>query len=251
MKLKLFYRAIFDYEAHPYNDLWSAVDESLRNYYPEETMGWSFGTKKVKRVDIFKRYQTNFGRVFTEKFSISISSDGCREFSDVIITMLEHNINFIDYLTRKLSNYAGHTYSVVTDYDFYSWQNAATPHRHLLEGKAHEHLPRMPGQVRAKEFKELINKKLDISRNPGREVFHMGYVKSIGGVMYVTEKLTSLSLGNLVELRDLPFLKIDDWGTCLRLELDPELLAHAENDPELCAHMDAVRAVLFPPKISQ
>jgi hypothetical protein len=106
----------------------------------------------------------------------------------------------------------------------------------------------MPGQVRGKEFKELINERLDISGNPGREVFHMGYVESIGGVMYVTDRLTSLTHGNLAELKHLPFLKIDEWGTCLRLELDSDLLAHAENNAELCSRMDAVRAVLFPPK---
>lgn len=243
--INLFYRAIFDYKAHPYDELWSAVDESLRNYYPEETKGWSFGTKKVKREDIYKRYQTSFGRAFTERFSISIGSDGSRDFSRVMITMHEHNINFIDDLTNKLSKYAGFIYSVVTDYDFHSWQNAKTPHRYLLEGKAHEHLPRMPGQVRAKE---LMNEKLDISGNPGREVFHMGYVESIGGVIYVTEKLTALTQGNLTELHHLPFLRIDDWGTCMRLELDAELLAHAENDAKLCSQMDAVRAILFPQK---
>lgn len=246
--INLFYRAIFNYKAHPYDELWSAVDESLRNYYPEETKGWSFGTKKVKREDICKRYQTTFGRAFTERFSISIGSDGSRDFSRVMITMHEHNINFIDDLTKKMAVYSGYIYSVVTDENFHNWQNASMLYPYLMQGKTHEHLPRVPGQKLGKHINDLMNEQLDISGNPGREVFHMGYVESIGGVIYVTEKLTALTQGNLTELHHLPFLKIDDWGTCMRLELDAELLAHAENDAKLCSQMDAVRAILFPQK---
>jgi hypothetical protein len=245
MSIKLFYRAIFECKSRPYDELWRAVDESLRDYYPEETKGWSFGTKKVKREDIYKRYQVSFGRAFTEKISISIGRDGSRDFKIVMITMHEHNIKFIDDVTRTLSNDTGYIYSVVTDYDFHSWQNAATPYSYIMANKPHEHIPRLPGQELGKD---LWNERLDLSSNPGRTVFHMGYVESIGGVMYVTDKLTALTQGNLTELHQLPFLKIDDWGTCLRLELDPELLAHAENDANLCSHMDAVRAILFPQK---
>jgi hypothetical protein len=242
---QLFFRALFDYKKRPYNEMWDAIDESLNIIYPEEIKGWSFGTKKVKRDDIYKKYQLNFGSAFSDKFRISIGSDGSRYFSDIIITMHEHNVEFIDSIMRKFCQWPEIIYGYATDLDFNTWQNAATPYSYIMANKPHEHIPRLRGQELGKD---IWNERLDLSSNPGRTVFHTGYVESIGGVMYVRDKLTTLTQGNLPELRDLPFLKIDDWGTCLRLELDPDLLAHAENDANLCSHMDVVRAILFPQK---
>lgn len=243
---QLFFRSLFDYETRPYDEIWHAVDVSLAVNYPQKNSGWSCGTRKIKRDLISKKLKENEGGiVYTDDFHITIGGDGSRKFDAIMMTMHEKNLEFIDIIMRSFCQWPEFIYGYVTDLDFNTWQNAATPYSYIMANKPHEHIPRLPGQELGKD---VWNERLDLSSNPGRTVFHMGYVESIGGVMYVTDKLTALTQGNLSELRHLPFLKIDDWGTCLRLELDSDLLAHAENDAELCSRMDAVRAVLFPPK---
>lgn len=244
---ELYFRAIFEYKKRPYDEIWNVIDEALREYYPQESKGWSFWTKKVKREAIAKMFENSFGTAHTPSFSISIGSDGSRNYSHIMLTMFEHNTRFTDFIVRKISEFPEFFFGCVTDQEFAVWQNSSTPHSYILANKPHEHLPRLPGQVLGKD---VINERLDLSANPGRRVFHMGYVEEIGGVMYVTEKLMELSGGDLDGLHALPFLNIDDWGSCFRLELDSALLANAEQDLELCSRMDSVRAVLFPPRKS-
>jgi hypothetical protein len=246
---QLFFRALFDYETKPYDEIWHAVDDSIAVHYPQKNSVWSCGTRNVKRDLIAKKLKENEGGiVLTDDFEITIVGDGSRIFDEILITMHEHNFDFIDTMIRKFCQWPEFIFSYATDWEFNNWQNAATPYSYIMANKPHEHIPRLAGQELGKD---LWNERLDLSNNPGRTVFHKGYVESIGGVMYVTKKLTDLTGGDLSKLRQLAFLEIDDWGDCLRIEMDANLFAAAENQPELCAKMDAVRAVLFPPKISQ
>jgi hypothetical protein len=246
---QLFFRALFDYETKPYDEIWHVIDESLAVHYPQKNSGWSCGTRKIKRDLIAKKLKENEGGiVFTDDFHITIGGDGSRKFDDIMMTMHENNLEFIDSIMRSFCQWPEFIYAYATDLGFNTWQNAATPYSYIMANKPHEHIPRLPGQELGKD---LWNERLDLSGNPGRTVFNMGYVESIGGVMYVTKKLTDLTGGDLSKLRQLAFLKIADLGDCLRIEIDANLFAEAENHPELCAKMDAVRDVLFPPKISQ
>ncbi len=241
---KLFSRFIFDYKKLSYDEIWGVVAVALRKYYPEDNNGWNFRTKRVKLDLVGKMFSQSFGEAHNQNFSISIASDGSRYFSDLMIIMCESNMDFIDHIARSLVQYPEFIFGYVADKEFIDWQNASTPYSYIMAKKPHEHLPRIAGQVLGKD---IFNERLDLSGNPGRTVFHMGYVEAICGVLYVTEKLTRLSGGDLHRLHDLPFLRIDDWLQCLRLELDPALLANADQNPEMCSRMDSVRAVLFPP----
>jgi hypothetical protein len=242
---QLFFRVIFDFQTRPYGELWEVIDKALHDYYPDESKGWFFGVKKIKREAIHEIYKNSFGRAYTHKFSISISRSGSNYFDYIMMTMHEHNIEFIDSIMRTFCTWPEFIYGYATDLEFNTWQNAATPYSYIMSNKPHEHIPRLPGQELGKD---LWNERLDLSTNPGHTLFHMGYVESIGGVMYVTDKQLALSGGSKDNILNLPFLKIDDWGKCLRLELDSSFLADAEQNPDMCERMDAVRSALFPRK---
>ena len=179
---------------------------------------------------------------------ITIGRDGSYNFHDMMMVSFEHNTEFVDCLFRAFSESQELVYGYAIDAEFDDWQNASTPFPYIMANKPHAHLPRLPAES---WNNSPNNEPLDISRNPGRRVWRQGYIEAIGGVMVVTDKLLSMSGGSKEQLLSLPFLRTDDWKTCLRLELDSGFLADAEQNQEMCARMDAVRSALFPPKETQ
>jgi|GEM_PF-2730014 len=242
---KLSIRAIFEYEKIRYDQIWDMIDEVLMELYPAQNSGWSFGQKKTKRISITDLYKTSFGHVHNSHFLITIGRDGRYKYQNMMMTSFENNMPFVDRLFQAFSEHQNFVFGYAVDEEFSRWQNASTPYSYIMANRPHEHLPRL----RADSWNnDPYNEPLDISRNPGRNVWHQGYIEAIGGVMFVTNKLLAMSGGSKEMLLNLPFLKIDDWGKCLRLELDSSFLADAEQNPDMCERMDAVRSALFPRK---
>jgi len=131
----------------PYNEVWDAIDDSLIVHYKEKSAGWSFGTRKIKRELIPRKFNEDDGGIaFTDDFHITIGGDGSRKFDAILMTMHEHNIEFIDSMIRTFYQWPEFIYAYATDLEFNTWQNAATPYSYIMANKPHEHIPRLPGQ---------------------------------------------------------------------------------------------------------
>lgn len=71
----------------------------------------------------------------------------------------------------------------VSDVEYDYWQNILWPSTYQLAGREYLHLPMKSNGLPSPLEEQII----DVSGNPGRWIFHDGYIESIGSCMWLGE----------------------------------------------------------------
>lgn len=183
-------------------------------------------------------------------FSIN---DGFHEFS-----MGRNAFNQIDALTISVKEPLGtdawrliyHEFrqfgdllsAAVVDFEYDYWQNIQVPAQVRLRG----------GNL--DDYEVLVTSEgeeyIDRSRNPGRSIVRSGYVETMGGIIWISKDLLTLTGGNLENVESFSLEGFDSDG-CIEIILDENLLAEAEGDEEMARKQDELRAALFPQSLDE
>ena len=142
----------------------------------------------------------------------------------------------------NLVRYDKGIYGWLVDGEYQVWQNATSLDYYNRRGRSIDGLP-LCSNGKPKPLTEMI---VDTTQNPGRNVFHEGYIETVGGIMWFTDEFFRVTGCDKDALLRVPFVKTDEHDGILKVVLDEDLLAHAEGDQEMAVKQDTLRAILFP-----
>jgi len=131
--------------------------------------------------------------------------------------------------------------SRVYNTEYEHWQNAFDPLQYEAVGKSYGHLPLISNGLPSPLEKEII----DTSNNPGRRCLKLGYVESIGSVMWIGKTFWELTKANRADIC------IQDWIDCefqpfdvIQIKSAETLFVSGEGEQRII--QENLRELLFP-----
>jgi hypothetical protein len=124
-------------------------------------------------------------------------------------------------------------------YDY--WQNAHDPLQFTAVGRSYNHLPMRPSGSPYPLNRMLI----DTSANPGRWLFHTGYIEAVGSTMWLGQPFWQLTQANPERVANIPWLKHSyPVPSVMRIEAADHCFTTAEGSSGKL--QNDLRALLFP-----
>jgi len=129
----------------------------------------------------------------------------------------------------------------VADSEYEYWQNADDPLEYTAVGKPYEHLP-MKSNGLPYPVEQMI---IDTSANPGRWVFHDGYIEAVGAIMWLGPTFWSLTGAEREQVLKTTWLKV---STPVPSVTRVQAAEHCFSTPEASSGLlqNELRSLLFP-----
>lgn len=147
-----------------------------------------------------------------ENFSFSLGSIGGNKIQQLIINQEKKvKVNW-DLWIKGLSNLGVFVYAWQMDREFFFWQNEEDLESYTSRKKPYEHLPTKESGDPL-PLPQII---IDTSKNPGRNIFKIGYVEAVGSTMWLGDEFFSLTGASKEAVKSTDWLDVK--------ELKPDIL---------------------------